>query len=138
MVSQYSVWYDGNVSDDYRMVLEDLKRVIASANEYEISLGKTKYYLIQLGNCTESSKKRILALFDTIGARDIKVEDRLDRNFGVVNGRKGSLSPVEQTSIELQILSENVTKLEIEYGFYLLKKCFSLPKLLYFLRISRF
>ena len=78
MVSQYSVWYDGNVSDDYRMVLEDLKRVIASANEYEISLGKTKYYLIQLGNCTESSKKRILALFDTIGARDIKVEDRKD------------------------------------------------------------
>ena len=36
--------------------------------------------------------------------------------------------------IELQRLSEVVTKLDAHYGFYLLKNCFSLPKLLYFLR----
>ena len=38
--------------------------------------------------------------------------------------------------IELQKLSEVVTKLDAHYGFYLLKNCFSLPKLLYFLRTS--
>ena len=38
--------------------------------------------------------------------------------------------------IELQRLSEVVTKLDAHYGFYLLKNCFSLPKLLYFLRTS--
>ena len=32
--------------------------------------------------------------------------------------------------------SEVVTKLDAHYGFYLLKNCFSLPKLLYFLRTS--
>ena len=37
--------------------------------------------------------------------------------------------------IELQKLSEVVTKLDAHYGFYL-KNCFSLPKLLYFLRTS--
>ena len=68
MVSQYNVWYldDGNLSDDYRTVLEDLKRIIASADEYGLSLEKTKCYLISLGNCTESSKKeskRILTNF---------------------------------------------------------------------------
>ena len=59
MVSQYYVWYldDGNVSDHYRTVLEDLKRIIAGADEYGLSLEKTKCYLIFLGNCTESSKK---------------------------------------------------------------------------------
>ena len=38
--------------------------------------------------------------------------------------------------IELQRLSEIVTKLDAHYVFYLLKNCVSLPKLLYFLRTS--
>ena len=77
MFSQYNVWYldDGNVSDDYRMVLEDLKRIIGSADEYGLSLEKTKCYLIFLGNCTKISKRRIKALFDEI-CPGIKVEDR--------------------------------------------------------------
>ena len=59
MVSQYNVWYldEGNLSDHYRTVLEDIKRIIASADEYGLSLEKTTCYLIFLGNCTESSKK---------------------------------------------------------------------------------
>ena len=66
MVSQYIVWYldDGNLSDRYRTVLEDLKRIIARADEYVLSLEKTKCYLIFLGNCTESTKKRIKTLFE--------------------------------------------------------------------------
>ena len=62
MVSQYNVCYldDGNFSDHYRTVLEDLKRIIASADEYGLSLAKTKCLLFFLGNCTESSKKTLL------------------------------------------------------------------------------
>ena len=65
MVSQYNVWYldDENLSDDYRTVLEDLKRIIASADEYGLSLEKTKCYLIFLGYCTESSKKKNQSAF---------------------------------------------------------------------------
>ena len=39
MVSQYNVWDldDGNLSDHYRTVLEDLKRIIVSADEYRLS-----------------------------------------------------------------------------------------------------
>ena len=39
MISQYNVWYldNGNLSDDYRTVLKDLKRIIASADEYGIT-----------------------------------------------------------------------------------------------------
>ena len=45
-------------------------------------------------------------------------------------------SPVQQKMIELQRLSEVFTNLDALYGFYLLKNCFSLPELLYFLRTS--
>ena len=138
MVSQYNVWYldDGNLSDDYRTVLEDLKRIIASADEYGLSLEKTKCYLIFLGDCTESSKKRIKALFDEI-CPGIKVEDRENLEIlGSPMGAGGRRDLFNKKVIELQKLSEVVLKLDAHYGFYLLKNCFSLPKLLYFLRTS--
>ena len=76
MVPHYNVWYldDGNLSDHDRTVLEDLKRIITSADEYGLSHEKTKCYLIFLGKCTESSKKRIKTLFEEI-CLGIKVED---------------------------------------------------------------
>ena len=54
--SQYNVSYldDGNLSDHYQTVLEDLKRIIVSADEYGLSLEKTKCYMIFLRKCTES------------------------------------------------------------------------------------
>ena len=123
MVSQYNVWYldDGNLSDDYRTVLEDLKRIIASADEYGLSLEKTKCYLIFLGNCIESSKKRIKALFDEI-CPGIKVEDRENLEIlGSPMGASARRDLMNKKMIELQKLSEVVTKLDAHYGFYLLK-----------------
>ena len=37
---------------------------------------------------------------------------------------------------ELEKISDVIEKLDAHYGFYLLKNCFSMPKLLYFLRTS--
>ena len=81
-------------------------------------------------------KKEKKTLFEEI-CLGIKVEDQKKfGNFRVANGRNCSSSPVEQKMIEMQRLSENVSKLDAHYGLYLLKNCFSLPKLLYFLRTN--
>ena len=37
---------------------------------------------------------------------------------------------------DLEEISDVIDKLDAHYGFYLLKNCFSMPKLLYFLRTS--
>ena len=37
---------------------------------------------------------------------------------------------------ELEKISDVIDKLDAHYGFYLLKNCFSIPKLLYLLRTS--
>ena len=138
MVSQYNVWYldDGNLSDHYRTVLEDLKRIIASADECGWSLEKTKFYLIFLGKCTESSKRRIKTLFDEVYP-GIKVEDHENLEIlGSPMGANAGRVLLNKKMIELQRLFEVVTKLDTHYVFYLLKNCFSLPKPLYFLRTS--
>ena len=132
MVSQFNVWYldDGNLSDHYRTVLEDLKRIISSADEFGLSPVKSNSYLIFLGNCSESSKKRIKTLFEE-SCQGIKVEDR--EILEILGSPMGANARTKKM-IEWQRLSEVVTKLDAQYGFYLLKNCFSLPKLLYFLR----
>ena len=82
MVSRYNVWYldDGNLSDDYRMVLEDLEPIFASADEYGLSLEKTKCYLIFPDTLTKNSKKIIKALFEEICPR-IKQDGRENLDF---------------------------------------------------------
>ena len=89
-----------------------------------------------LGKCTESSKKRIKTLFEEL-CPGIKVEDSekleiLGSPMGV-NARRVLLN---SKMIELHRFFEVVTKFNAHYAFYLLKNCFSLPKLLYFLRTS--
>ena len=97
MVSQYNVWYldDGNLSDHYPTVLEDLIRIIASADEYGLSLEKTKCCLIFLGIWTESSKKRKNAFWRNLRRYQSRGSWTFG-NFRVANGRKCSSSPVEQ------------------------------------------
>ena len=138
MVSQYNIWYldDGNFSDHYRTVLEDFKRIIASADEYGLSLVKTKCYLIFLGNCNESLKRRIKALFDEV-CPGIKVEVKENLEIlGSPMGANARRDLLNKKLVELQRLTDVISKLDAHYGFYMLKNCFSLPKLLYFLRTS--
>ena len=67
----------------------------------------------------------------------IKVEER--ENLEILGSPMSTTSRRDLLSkklIELERLFDVVTKLDAHYGFYLLKNCFSLPKLLYFLRTS--
>ena len=125
MVSQFNVWYldDGNLSDHYRTVLEDLKRIISSADEFGLSPVKSNSYLIFLGNCSESSKKRIKTLFEE-SCQGIKVEDR--EILEILGSPMGANARTKKM-IEWQRLSEVVTKLDAQYGFYLLKNCLVYP-----------
>ena len=138
MVSQYFVRYlgDGNLWDYDGWALEVLKRIFACADEYGLSLEKTKCHLIFLGNCTESSKKRIKALFDEI-CPGIKLDDC--ENLEILWSPMGANAPrvlLNKKVISLQRLSEVVTKFHAHNGFYLLKDTFSLLKLLFFLRTN--
>ena len=51
-------------------------------------------------------------------------------------GSKAQVELLEKKIEDLKKVNEVVQKLDAHYGFYLLKNCLSLPKLLYFLRTS--
>ena len=51
-------------------------------------------------------------------------------------GTKPQADLLEKEINELEKVNGNVETLDAHYGFFMLKNCFSLPKLLYFLRSS--
>ena len=51
-------------------------------------------------------------------------------------GPKSQADLLEKKIIELEKVTGIVEKIDAHYGFFMLKNCFSLPKLLYFLRTS--
>ena len=81
-------------------------------------------------------KKENQSAFDKL-CPGIKVEDRENLEIlGSPMGASARRDLLNKNLIEWQRLSEVVTKLDAQYGFYLLKNSFSLPKLLYYLRTS--
>ena len=56
--------------------------------------------------------------------------------LGSPRGPKSEADLLEKKINELEKVNGTVEKLDAHYGFFMLKNCFSLPKLLYFLRTS--
>ena len=59
----------------------------------------------------------------------------MNLSFLVHRSVRNHKRPIEKKIMNWKI-NEIVEKLDAHYGFFMLKKCFSLPKLLYFLRTS--
>ena len=61
---------------------------------------------------------------------------RINSHFRISNRRTLPKRIARQKIKELEKVSDVIDNLDAHYGFYLLKNCFSMPKLLYFLRTS--
>ena len=138
MCSKHNIWYldDGNLSDDYRTVLKDLKTIIAAEKELGLSLNSNKCEICFLGNPTNKQYETILNQFNKV-CPNIKVTTR--ENLVVLGAPVGSTATKESLQSKIDDLEKIVSvveHLDSHYGFYLLKNCFSMPKLLYILRTT--
>ena len=121
MESKIDLWYlaDGNLGDDYRTVLKDLKKIVEADKTLGLKLKPTKcesFFLVT----------------------SLKNDDRPFSNLVILGsplGPKSQADLSEKKIIELEIVNGIVEKLDAHYGFFMLKSCFSLPKL-YLLRTS--
>ncbi len=134
--SKINVWYldDGNLADQYKVVLKDLKKVISQENYLGLSLNTSKCEICFLGTPSASLMKSVHLQFAKI-CPGIKVTAKEDLIvLGAPLGTTSRTELMRSKIIELGRVTEIVDKLDAHYGFYLLKNCFSMPKLLYYLR----
>ena len=89
-----------------------------------------------LGDITEKRRSTILASFQKLcpGIKTPKKDELII--LGSPLGPKSQADLLEKKIDELENVNEIVEKLDAHYSFSMLKNCFSLPKLLYFLRTS--
>ena len=136
--SKINIWYldDGNLADDYKVVLRDLKNILKSEQIYGLSLNTEKCELCFLGPTTSTQYNSILTQFRKICPKiKIKTKEEL-LILGSPIGELCRKELLDEKIRELEKISDVIDKLDAHYGFYLLKNCFSMPKLLYFLRTS--
>ena len=89
-----------------------------------------------LGDVTEKRRLTILSSFQKLcpGIKTPKKDELIIR--GSPLGPKSQADLLENEINELEKVNAIVEKLDAHYGFFMWKNCFSLPKLLYFLRTS--
>ena len=89
-----------------------------------------------LGHITEKRRSAILAYCQKI-CPEIKTPKKYELIIlGSPLGPKSQADFLEKKIIEPEQVNGIVEKLVAHNGFFMLKKCFSLPRLLYFLRTS--
>ena len=136
--SKMNLWYieDGNLSDDYRTVLRDHKKIVEAEKTLGLKIKPTKSEFFFPGDITEKRRLTILASFQKLcpGIKTPKKDDLII--LGSPLGPKSQADLFEKKIIELVNANGSVQKLYAHYGVFMLKNCFSLPKLLYFLRTS--
>ena len=88
------------------------------------------------GDITEKRRSTILASFQKFcpGIKTPKKDELII--LGSPLGPKSQADLLEKKIIELEKVYRIAEKLDAHYGFFMCKNCFSLPKLLYFLRTT--
>ena len=91
------------------------------------------FFLVDI---TEKRRSTILAFFRKL-CPGFKTPNQDELTIlGSLLGPKSQADLLEKKSNELEKVNGIVEKLDAHYGFFMLKNCFSLPKLLYFLRTN--
>ena len=95
-----------------------------------LKINSTKCEIFFLGDITEKRRSTILASFQKLcsGIKTPKKDELII--FGSLLGPKSQADLLEKNIIELEKVNCIVEKLDAHYVFFMLKNCFSLPKLL--------
>ena len=117
-------------------MLCDLQRIISQAALLGLKVHPSKCELIFLGNPDQETRGKIHAAFDDIcpGINIIPKSELCILSAGI--GEDAIRTTLTQKSENLQKLQGTLKSLDSHVALFLLKNCFSIPKLTYFLRCS--
>ena len=136
--SRFNVWYldDGNLADDYQIVLGDLRDVIEEGRKCGLIINPAKSELFFLGTESDKSCKRILGQFSEVccGIQTPPLENLTV--LGALIGASAIISCLGDKTAALRILASRLPLLDSHHAFYLLKHSFAIPRLTYSLRTA--
>ena len=117
--SKINLWYldDGNLSDDYRIVLKDLKKVVEAEKTLGLKIKPTKCEMIFPGDITEKRQSTVLTSFQKL-CPGIKTPRKMNLSFFV---HRSAADLLEKKIDELENVNGIVEKLDAHYVFFVEK-----------------
>ena len=137
MKSDLNVWYldDGTLAGNVNTVLEDYQQILSAIKSHglEVNPSKCEVYLIkpQSRECAEA-----LRSFQSVTA-SIKQVDKCDLTLLGAPIFPEAIAGVLESKLEnLELMAIRLKQVDSHAALFLLKNCFAMPKLTYYLRSS--
>ncbi len=130
--SELNIWFmdDGTLGGDVDVLIHDYETVRRIGKELGLVLNEQKCELI-------TGDPDVVNRFKSVAPRILHINTCDATLLGAPIGGKASMEAVLSKKIgELRLLTDRLKKLGAHDAFFLLKNCFSLPKLLYILRCA--
>ena len=137
MKSELNVWYldEGTLAGDVNTVLEDYRQILKALESHrlEVNPSKCEFFLIrpQSRECLQA-----LTSFKLITEGVIQVDKSNLTLLGAPIFPEAVSAVLESKLENLEIMAGRLKQIDSHSTLFLLKNCFSMPKLLYFLRSS--
>jgi hypothetical protein len=134
LLSEFNVWYldDGTLGGDPEIVLNDFKILVQECKKIGLEVNPTKCELFFCGDKDQS----IIDEFNEVSP-GIKVIQNNDLELlGAPITEEAEERILRKMHDKLKIMFERIGTLNFHMAFFLLKNCFSIPKLTYLLRSS--
>ena len=115
---------------------EDLKRIKEDAARLGLKVKPSKCEITFLGQITSSLRDHILSEFNSVCPGIIVTPKEELELLGAPLGAVSRKRLLEKKVEDFETMSSNLEKVEPHTALFLLRNCFSIPKVLYYLRTS--
>ena len=136
--TELNLWYldDGNLADSYERVLAAFKWLQEEFLKIGLKINPEKCELFFLSVETPEQQRKILAEFNAVcpGVKVTSFDELVI--LGAPIGAGAITKCLSTKTSELERMVKNIEKIDSHHAFFLLKNCFHMPKLLYFLRTA--
>lgn len=135
LTSELNVWYsdDGTLCYSAEKVLDDFKKIVEESRKIGLEINPSK---CELFFCSGVPDERVKSEFEKI-APNIQIVDSVKLNLlGSPILEDGFEDFSNNMLSKLTALFERLPKLNAHVGYTILKNCFGIPKLIYFLRTN--
>jgi hypothetical protein len=137
MKSNLNVWYldDGTIAGNTQTVLEDYQEILKALESHGLAINPTKCELHLINPLSEECKDALDA-FQRI-TPGVKLVDKENLTLlGAPIYPEGIQAVLEAKLEDLELMAGRLAKIDRHSALYLLRNCFAMPKLTYFLRSS--
>ena len=135
--SEYNIWYldDGTIAGEWNAVLDDFRMILAAERETGVCINPAKCELIIIDEENDHHRviteefRNIAPQIDLVNKEDLKM-------LGAPVLATSIDRILEEKLCDLRRMTTRLKEIDAHDALFLLRHCFALPKLMYFLRAS--